>query len=53
MENKDNNIIAKAEFGIEHEKIVIRPYNSQSEAAFKNHGYRIIDPEEFIKSHNV
>ena len=53
LSDKDNNIIAKAEFGIEHEKIVIRPYNSQSEAAFKNHGYRIIDPEEFIKSHNV
>lgn len=53
LSDRDNNVIAKAEFGIEHEKIVIRPYNSQSEAAFRNHGYRVIEAEEFIKSHNV
>lgn len=53
LRDKDGNVIAKAEFGIEIEKIVLCPYNIQSEATFRNYGYRIIEPEEFIKSHNI
>lgn len=49
--DKFNNIIAKSEFGIEKDKIVLLPINSQSEATFRNYGYRIIDPEEFIQSY--
>lgn len=51
--DKDGNVIAKAELGIEKQKVVFFPYNSQSKATFINHGYRIENPNEFIKSHNI
>ena len=50
--DKDGNVIAKAELGIEKQKIVFYPYNSQSEATFRNYGYRIEDPNEFVQSQN-
>ena len=50
--DKDGNVIAKAELGIEKQKIVFFPYNSQSEATFRNYGYRIEDPNEFVQSQN-
>lgn len=50
--DKDGNVIAKAELGIEKQKIVFFPYNSQSEATFRNYGYRIEDPNVFVQSQN-
>lgn len=50
--DKDGNVIAKAELGIEKQKVVFFPYNSQSEATFRNNGYRIENPNEFIQSQN-
>ena len=43
-------VIAEAELGIEQEKIVFLPFNSQSEIAFKNSGYIIYEPEEYLKT---
>ena len=51
--DKDGNVIAKAELGIENQKVVFFPFNSQSEATFRNHGYRIENPNEFIQSQNI
>lgn len=44
------NIIAEAELGIESEKIVFSPFNSQSEIAFKSNGYTICSVEEYLNS---
>ena len=44
------NVIAEAELGIESEKVVFNPFNSQSEIAFKNNGYKIYSPEEYLNS---
>lgn len=46
----DGRVIAEAELGIETEKIVFLPFNSQSENAFKNNGYTICDPIEYVNS---
>lgn len=46
----EGRVIAEAELGIETEKIVFMPFNSQSENAFKNNGYTIYDPIEYINS---
>lgn len=46
----DGNVLAEAELGIESEKIVFYPFNSQSEIAFKNNGYKICTPEDYLNS---
>ena len=46
----DGNVLAEAELGIESERIVFYPFNSQSEIAFKNKGYKICIPEEYLNS---
>ena len=48
--DSDGNVIAEAELGIESEKVVFNPFNSQSEIAFKNNGYKIYSPEEYLNS---
>lgn len=44
------DVIAEAELGIELEKAVFYPYNSQSERAFKNNGYTVWNPSEYLQS---
>ena len=43
-------VIAEAELGIETEKVVFFPFNSQSERAFKNNGFIILTPSEYLQS---
>lgn len=43
-------VIAEAELGIETEKVVFFPFNSQSERAFKNNGFIILEPSEYLQS---
>lgn len=50
--DEDGNVIAEAELGIESDKIVFSPFNSQSVYAFKNHGYVIATPEEYLNRQN-
>ena len=52
LKDEDDMIIAEAELGIESEKIVFYPFNSQSEIAFKNNGYKIYTEEEYLNSKN-
>ena len=51
LTDENGNIIAQAELVIEDEKIAFSPFNSQSAAAFKNHGYKIGDSAEFLLTH--
>lgn len=44
------DVIAGAELGIESEKAVFYPYNSQSERVFKNKGFTIWNPSEYLQS---
>lgn len=53
LSDENGNVVAKAELVITSQKLVFSPYNSQSVAAFKNHGFTLGDPEEFIQSHNI
>jgi hypothetical protein len=48
--DEDSNILAEAELGIESEKIVFSPFNSQSAMAFINNGYTISTVEEYLNS---
>ena len=48
--DSDGNVMAEAELGIESEKVVFNPFNSQSEIAFKNNGYSICTVEEYLNS---
>lgn len=43
-------VIAEAELGIESEKAVFFPFNSQSERAFKNNGFTIWTPFDYLQS---
>jgi hypothetical protein len=47
--DEDGNIIAEAELGIESERVVFSPFNSQSEIAFKNNGYSVFKPADYLK----
>lgn len=49
LKDEEGRIIAEAELGIEDERIVFLPFNSQSERVFKNHGYSICSPDEYLK----
>lgn len=53
LSDENGNVVAKAELVITSQKLVFSPYNSQSVAAFKNHGFTLGDPEEFVQSHNI
>lgn len=44
----DGCVIAEAELGIESEKVVFYPFNSQSEMTFKNSGYKSYTPDEYL-----
>lgn len=48
LQDEEGHIIAEAELGIESDKIVFCPFNSQSERVFKNHGYSICSIEEYL-----
>lgn len=48
LKDEEGRVIAEAELGIEDERIVFSPFNSQSERVFKNHGYSIRTPEEYL-----
>ena len=50
LKDEKGDVIAEAELGIESEKIVFCPFNIQSANAFKNHGYSISTPEDYINS---
>lgn len=50
LKSDDGSIIAEAELGIESEKVVFSPFNIQSANAFKNHGYTICNPDEYLSS---
>ena len=50
LKDEKGDVIAEAELGIESEKIVFCPFNIQSTNAFKNHGYSILTPEDYINS---
>ena len=50
LKDEKGDVIAEAELGIESEKIVFCPFNIQSANAFKNHGYSILTPEDYINS---
>lgn len=50
LKDEEDIVIAEAELGIESEKIVFFPFNSQSELTFKNHGYKICTPEEYLNT---
>lgn len=52
LKDEKGNVIAEAELGVESEKIVFTPYNIQSANSFKNFGYTIFTPEEYINSRN-
>jgi hypothetical protein len=49
LTDEQGSIIAEAELGIESEKIVFLPFNSQSELTFKNAGYTIMDVDSYLK----
>lgn len=50
LKDEDGIVIAEAELGVESEKVVFMPFNSQSEIVFKNSGYRICTPNDYLKS---
>ena len=52
LKDKENNVIAEAELGSVEGKIVFSPYNIQSQIVFKNNGYSIYSPEEYIAQNN-
>lgn len=53
LTDDSGSIIAEAELGIESEKIVFSPFNSQSELAFNNAGYTIMSTEEYLKEKRI
>lgn len=50
LSDNNGNVIAEAELGIEKDKIVFSPFNVQSEIVFRNHGYSIFTPEEYLEN---
>ena len=53
LKDELGNVIAEAEIGIESEKVVISPFNIQSELVFKNQGYSIMSPEEYLENQHI
>lgn len=50
LTDDEGTIIAEAELGIDSEKVIFYPFNSQSELTFKNAGYTIMDAESYLNS---
>lgn len=50
ISDESGTVIAEADLGIETEKIVFCPFNSQSERAFKNNGFTIWTPSDYLQS---
>lgn len=48
LQDERGRVIAEAELGIENEKVVFSPFNSQSVACFKNNGYTVCSPQEYL-----
>lgn len=48
--DEDGNVLAEAELGIESEKTVFSPFNSQSAMAFINNGFTVTTVEEYLNS---
>lgn len=46
----DGKIIAEAELGIESERIVFSPFDNQCATIFKDKGYSIVTPEDYLNS---
>lgn len=51
--DSNEKVIAEAELGIETEKIVLYPFNSQSAMTFKNFGYKIMTADEYLESKDL
>ena len=49
LQDANGSVLAEAELGLEDEKIVFLPFNSQCEMVFKYYGYSICTTEEFLK----
>lgn len=50
IQDESGVVIGEAELGIPSEKIIFFPFNSQSERVFKNNGFAIFDPIEYLNS---
>lgn len=50
VQDESGTVIAEAELGIASEKAVFFPFNSQSERAFKNNGFTIWTPLDYLRS---
>ena len=50
VQDESGTVIAEAELGIASEKAVFFPFNSQSERAFKNNGFTIWTPFDYLRS---
>lgn len=50
VQDESGIVIAEAELGIDSEKAVFFPFNSQSERAFKNNGFTIWTPSDYLQS---
>jgi hypothetical protein len=46
--DNEGKVLAEAELGIDNDKIVFYPFNTQSELVFRNNGYSIYTEEEFL-----
>lgn len=49
LQDSNGCVIAEAELGLEEEKIVFLPFDTQCEMVFVNNGYSICTPEEYLK----
>lgn len=50
IQNDSGTVIAEAELGVVSEKAVFFPFNSQSERVFKNNGFTIWTPSDYLQS---
>lgn len=50
VQDESGAVIAEAELGVVSEKAVFFPFNSQSERAFKNNGFTIWTPSDYLQS---
>ena len=50
LNNKDGEIIAEAELGIESEKVVFIPFDEKSENTFISNGFKVCTPEEYLSN---
>lgn len=46
----EHGVVAEAELGVESEKIVFLPYDTEAGVKFQNAGYTIMEPAEYLKT---